>query len=41
MSLWEFACFVEGWNEAQGGDDAPEPMTVERLLELAPPATMH
>lgn len=24
MSLYQFACAVEGWNRAQGGDAKPE-----------------
>lgn len=24
-SLWEFACAVDGWNRAHGGDDRPGP----------------
>jgi hypothetical protein len=42
MSLWEFACYVEGWNEAQGGGgDDGEGMTVEQLQKMNPPATIH
>lgn len=41
MTPFEFACFVDGWNEANGGEEGPEPMTADRLRELAPAATMH
>jgi len=42
MSLWELSACVDGWNRSQGGEDGgPEPMTIERLRELNPPATIH
>lgn len=41
MSLWEFACYIDGWNEAQGGGDDGEGMTVEQLRQMNPPATIH
>jgi hypothetical protein len=42
MSLWELSACVDGWNRANGGDDGkPQPMSVARLREIAPPATIH
>jgi len=45
MSLWEFSACVDGWNSANGGGDGPDDpetsMSVERLRELNPPATIH
>ena len=41
MSLWQLQAAVDGWNTAQGGEDDGTGMTVERLRELNPPATMH
>ena len=42
MSLWELAACVDGWNRSRGGEsDKPAPMTIERLRQLNPPATIH
>lgn len=28
MSLYQFACCVEGWNKAQGGEEPLEPLSI-------------
>jgi hypothetical protein len=42
MSLWELSAAVDGVNRFHGGEsDKPEPMSIARLRQLNPPATMH
>jgi len=31
MSLWEFAAAIDGWNAANGGETAVEPMTADEF----------
>jgi hypothetical protein len=33
MSLYQFCAAVDGWNKAQGGEDAIAPPTAEEFLE--------
>lgn len=34
MTLWEFACCVDGWNLAQGHEPEPEPPSYEQHLAM-------